>query len=477
MKYNLIEKFLNKNFPNIESAILFGSYIENPEKANDIDLLLISNNFFYSSKESFLFEKKKINVIKFNISEVFSILSKHYQQGDFYRLVFAKGIILIDINKDLQFVRNYINNSYPKVKEDIFAFGINDAINSISEYISILKTPISDIEYFVISSKIISILMDYFLLSNKIYLSKPEKYKSKFFNLHFPVENEKLLKLISLIHKNKRQGYLIELVNITNDNHIPIDEKYSNDLIFDDYSQLNLTLYVENLFNFQEIKEIILNIKAENDKLQFYIYQVDEDNQEKIGCYIVFDNSKLLFEKERQKWTDFFQTCFSKHQYSFPYNNIFCFPEIKFMGKQNEILVNQLLTNSCTVIGDNSATKEEFLLYFFNSYLSKTETKIDDIYNFYLSKLNSKTRSSNYFIQKNKETESKFLVANQSNENKLLSIFKNTEKIDLNLEFIIINNAPIWLHFQIIDRLVSTLLKNDFEKLFYIHCLKKIFNE
>ena len=129
MTYKLIHNFLNKHFQEIESVILFGSYIDNPSTANDIDMLLLSKNFFYSSKESFIFENKKINVIKLNVSEVFAILAKHYKQGDFYKLVFSKGVIIKDKFKDAHFVKEFINNFYPNNKNEILAFNINEVTN------------------------------------------------------------------------------------------------------------------------------------------------------------------------------------------------------------------------------------------------------------------------------------------------------------------------------------------------------------
>jgi hypothetical protein len=56
MTYKLIHNFLKKHFQEIESVVLLGSYIDNASKANDIDLLWMSKNFFYSSKDSFIFE-------------------------------------------------------------------------------------------------------------------------------------------------------------------------------------------------------------------------------------------------------------------------------------------------------------------------------------------------------------------------------------------------------------------------------------
>jgi hypothetical protein len=475
MSYKLIHNFLNKHFLEIESVILFGSYIDNPNKANDIDLLLLSNKFFYSSKESFFFENKKINIIKFNISEVFSILAKHYQQGDFYRLVFSKGIVLVDKNKDLQFVRQYINNSYPNGDKDILASALTETVFKLTEYQDALKKSLSEIEYFTLTSKIVFHLMDWFLLSNGLHnLKVDNKYKSGFFNKHFPLENDKLLKLITSIKKSNPKNFLLVLDSITKEHNILNKSKYSNDLIFDDYSQPNLTLYIEKLFNFNEIKEIISKIKSKNSKLQFYIYQVDEDNQEKTGCYIVFDNSNLQFENNKLEWIKYFQNLFSKLQYTFPYNNIFCYPEIKFIGKQNKQLVNQLLTNCTNAIGANLFSKEVFLLTFINTYISKSEVKIDDVYNYYLGKLNAKTRTSNYLTQKQKITEDKFLTANATNKKIAMQVLEKAKISNLNIEFPMFTEVPVWFHFQVIDLLISTLIKNDFEKLFYINCIKKI---
>lgn len=474
MNYKLIHNFLNKHFQEIESVVLFGSYIDNPSKANDIDLLLMSNKFFYSSKESFIFENKKINVIKFNISEVFAILAKHYQQGDFYKLVFTKGIVIKDEFKEAQFVKNYINTSYPKNDKDIIAFGLNESLFKLTEYIDTLNKPISSIEFYSITAKIISHLMDWVLFTNNIHNLKSEKFKSRFFNKNFPIENSKLLKLIFVVQKNNQKKFLQELQIIINEFKIPIKEKYSNDLIFDDYSQSSLILYVETLLNFSEIKQITDKIKSENKEIPFYIYQVDEDNQEKAGCYIVFDNYNLEFENNKLKWIQFFQNLFSNRQYTFPYNNIFCYSEIKFIGKQNLQLVTQLLTKYINTMSDNKCTKETYLISYINEYILKYNLKIDDIYNYYLGKLNAKTRSTNYLTQNQKTSEIKFTNANESNEKIVVQLLKETVKIDFKVNFPIFKNVPVWFHFQVIDLLFSTIIKNDFQKLFYINCLKKI---
>lgn len=473
MKYSLIEHFLHTHFPGIEGAILFGSYVDNPITANDIDLLLVSKKFSYASKESFFYENIKINTIKINISDVFNILAKHFQQGDFYKLVFSNGIILVDKCKDLQFVRRYIVKSYPSQKKEILSFVLNETCYNLCEYKGFLSTVISELEFYAIISKIVSTLMDYFFFSNGIYHLKSEKIKSRYFDRKFPVESKKILKLIEISNQNKQKECLVELESFLHEYHIPLENKFSNDLTFDDYSQANLILYIEHLFTFQELKEILSNIKDENQNIQFYAYQVDEEHQEARGCYLIFDNTKLELEYQKERWLLYFQNIFSKYQYSFPYNNIFCYPEIKYIGKKNEKIVNQILTTFTKIIITTNLSKEILLVSLLRPYFLTTEINIEEVYNFYLEKLNSKTRSNNYLTQKKTTTEDTFFKANVKNENTLVEILRRTQTIDMNLNFKNIPAVPVWFHFQLIDKLLSVLLKNDFEKLFYIHCLKK----
>lgn len=474
MNYRLINRFLNKHFQEIESVVLFGSYIENPDKANDIDLLLMSKNFHYSSKESFDFENKKINVIKLNLSEVFSILAKHYQQGDFYKLVFTKGIIITDRYNDAQFVKDFITNSYPKDDTTVFEFSLNECLFKLTEYTELLNKPTYSIEYYLISYKIVSLLIDWKLFTNKIYHLKSEKNKSRFFNLKFPTENSKITNLITILNNDNQEKFLKELHFVIEEFNIPIQEKYSNDLIFDDYSQSNLILYIERLFDYNEIKQLLSKIKSQSKDLQFYIYQVDEENQEKTGCYIVFDNSNLEIENEKINWINYFQNLFHNQQYTFPYNNIFCYPEIKFLGKKNLQLANQLFTDYTNELHNNQLTKENLILNIINTYISKYNINVDGIYNYYLAKLTAKTHTSNYLTPKQKITENIFSKANTANEKIMIGCLKKMDISKFNVEFPIFNDLPLWFHLQLIDILISPLIKNDFEKLFYINCIKKI---
>jgi hypothetical protein len=96
VRYTLIENFLDTFFPQINGVLLFGSYIEREEKVNDVDLILLSDRFSYSSQESFIFLQMKINTIKINWSDVLGVMAKHYQQGNFYAKSFKEGVIIAD---------------------------------------------------------------------------------------------------------------------------------------------------------------------------------------------------------------------------------------------------------------------------------------------------------------------------------------------------------------------------------------------
>jgi len=86
--------------------------------------------------------------------------------------------------------------------------------------------------------------MDWVLFSNSITQNlKSEKFKSRFFDMNFPIENSKLLKLIFATQKNNQKKFLHKLEILISEFNIPTKEKYSNDLIFDDYSQSSLILY------------------------------------------------------------------------------------------------------------------------------------------------------------------------------------------------------------------------------------------
>lgn len=473
MNYDIIESFLKNNFPSIDGVILFGSYIDNPLVANDIDLLLVSEKFSYSSKESFFYAGIKINTVKFNPGDIFGILAKHYQQGDFYKLVFENGIIIRDIKRDIYFVRSYIKNNYPSADADIIAFGLNETLFKLAEYIETLKKPLSNVEFYCITAKITTYLIDWFLFNNSIHNLKSDKFKSRFFNKNFPIETARINLLITASRNNNAKKYLKSLTEVLKEYSIPVRDKYSSDLIYDDYTQNQLILYIEHLFSFLEIKAILQKIHRLDNSIKFFIYQVDKDQQEKMGCYIVFDNLDRKIDLNKGKWLDLFRKLFQKYQYTFPYNNIYCYPEIKFSGKKNQEEVYSLLSSFTDIVSKKNHQREVIVASLIENYLLDNRIHIHKLYEYYLFKLSSKMRSSNFYTDKTDQTENKLLEANIENINLLSTALKNCERIEL-INFNAFSEVQIWFHFQLIDMLLSILVKGDFEKLFYIHCIKKI---
>ena len=66
----------------------------------------------------------------------------------------------------------------------------------------------------------------------------------------------------------------------------------------------------------------------------------------------------------------------------------------------------------------------------------------------------------------------KLLSANDRNSKKLIDIFEN--EVQYKLEKL--PKISILVQLQIIDRVLSIFLNKDFQKLFYIHCIKNKLN-
>jgi hypothetical protein len=66
------------------------------------------------------------------------------------------------------------------------------------------------------------------------------------------------------------------------------------------------------------------------------------------------------------------------------------------------------------------------------------------------------------------------MSANARNKKIAIELLKEVKKNNLNFNFPLFIDIPIWFRFQVLDLLISIINKTDFEKLFYIHCLKKI---
>lgn len=473
--YKEIKVFLDLHFPSIEGCILFGSYINNPEKANDIDLLLCDERFSFSYKESFTHNGKLYNTIKVNTNEILAILAKQYQQRNFFSQIFKSGIILIDDKNVLSQIKKFINTTVEN--KEAIAQSINETCNKIYENLAPLENKsYQETEFFLMSSKLISLLGDYFLLSEGLYHIGSEKSKSRYLYEKFPVHEEQIKKLIRVL-KNSSPKEFIELYkSIIETYNIPVSSKNSSYIVSDDFSQNSLTLFIEQLFNYSELKGIIEFFKTKYPSLLFSIYQVDEENQEKQGCYITFDNSKQFILSNRENFIQELKKNFSNYRFLFPYNNIYCYPDIKFMGNSNALSVNYFQQVIIEEIKNNlDSLKEQFIFNFVIQLINENLIHIDILENFYTIKLDVKAKNSNFLINNAENNKEKLITSNKQLKEDLISRFSVDKTIISDIKNL--KQKPQIVLLQLIDRVLSVFLEKDFQKLFYISCIKHKLNE
>lgn len=474
--YKELNNFLDYYFPKIEGCILFGSYAEKKEKANDVDLLLISNKFSSSSTESFIYNGIIYNTIKINSLEVLDTIAKQFKQGNFLAHAFKTGIIIKDETKELLQIRDYVIGYVPNSSADVISFDLGEVKFKIKDYLEPIKQASAfTTENFLQVSRIISLFVDFFLLDRGVYL-KTEKSKNKYFFQNLPNEALKVSKLIEYLQKKDKVSFEKIITELISEYSISAHEKYSNNFILDDYTQKLLVCYIENTFKFNEITDIIEKIKKQNEDLKFFIYQVDEISQENEGCYIVLENENLNVDREKNEWIAFFQNTFKDYNFTFPYNNIFCYPEIKFMGIDNELIVNKLMFSLIHNIHlHKDLGKEKLIFRIVRDFFNHSTITINDVYNFYLIKIDAKAKMSNFLNNNSQKIEDKFIKSNKNIENALIQRFELI--LDKIIDFKSIEKIPQLVHFQILDRILSVFLNKDYEKFYYVHILKHKFNE
>ncbi|MCJ8153285.1 hypothetical protein MKJ01_05860 [Chryseobacterium sp. SSA4.19] len=474
--YQQIDQFLDHYFPLLEGCILFGSYKDDCNHANDIDLLLISRKFSFSATESFVFNGLPFNTIKINSTEVLNIVAKQFRQGNFLSHAFKTGIVIRDETKELSHIRKFVLSNVPDSAADVIRFDLSEIRFKIKDYMEpIIKAKTLTNKNFLQASRIVSLFIDFFLLDKGIYL-KTEKSKNKIFFQEFPIQTIEVSKLIDALRSKNFIEFKTNVDWLNSKYSVFIDKKYSNNFILDDYTQDWVFCFVESTFKFGEITEIIIKIKKYQPNAEFYVYQADDENQEKKGCYIVFDNSRCLIDFKKKEWIEFLQILFKDHSFTFPYNNIFCCAEIKFMGSSNEHIVNQFMLSLTNAIHCNKyLSKEEFIFKIVTSFFNSSAFTYNDLYNFYLIKMDGKAKTSNFLNSNIQKIGDKFIKANQSIEETLLQSF-TLSQAEL-MDFSALEKINPIVHLQIIDRMLSIFLSKDYEKLYYIYAITLKFNE
>ena len=469
--YKEIDDFLNIFFPHLEGCIVFGSYTTNPKNANDIDLLLCDNKFSFAYKESFKHKGKLYNVIKVNPFEILNILSEQYKRRNFFSQIFKTGIIISDKTAHLNEIRKII---FPISEDsDAIAETLNETLHKISEHLHPLKTNISFTEKFIIANKLISYTTDCFLLSKGIFHLNTEKAKTKFLKEKFPKEFILIESLVQNLISKKETLFLRNLESVLVQFNLPISYKYSNYVISDDFSTKQVVLFIGETYSFKEIASIITFLHSINYIKNFNIYQVDSQNTEKEGCYITFENTKKEILENRELLIQSFKNYFQEKQFIFPYNNIYCHKSIKFGNSKASIFVDELLDNITKIVFENPNISKENLIYsFIFQFIKQYKIPITALENYYTIRLDVSAKSSNFFVDYKNNNRDKLLSANDRNSKKLIDIFEN--KVQFKLEKL--PKISILVQLQIIDRVLSIFLNKDFQKLFYINCIKNKLN-
>jgi hypothetical protein len=471
--YQEIKHFLNLHFPSIEGCILFGSYAKNPEKANDIDLLLVDNKFSFSNKESFKHNGKLYNTIKANPNEILNIVSKQYQQKNLFYHIVNSGVIVKDAKKNLFNIKSFITE-IPSEQEEIIVETFKEVCKEIHDTILVLKNEDNFVEYQLTAGHLIAKMIDALLLSKRVFYLTNIKNTTRFLKEKFPQEYEIINHLTNTLITKKKTVFVEQLVKVVEQFNFPVLDKYCSYTISDDFSHKQLCLYVEKTFSFKELKPIIDFLHESPYFPEFYVYQSDFENKEKEGCYFIFNNQGKELLHSREKVIENINNLFKEQSFLFPYNNIYSYPNIKFGSKENALMADKLLFEITETIQlKTDVLKENFIYSFILQLVEESDFNMQTLEDYYTMKLDKSAKNSSYFFNNQENNRDKLLASNDQNKDKLISVFENEVKYDVSK----ISTMPMMIKLQVVDRVLSIFLNKDFQKLFYISCIKHKLNE
>jgi len=471
--YKEITEFLNNYFPLIEGCILFGSYINTPKKANDIDLLLVDNKFSFSNKESFKYKGKLYNTIKVNPNEILNIVSKQYQQKNLFYHIIRSGIVIKDNKKNLFNIKNFIVEIPPE-QEEIMIETFKEICKEIHDLILVIKNEDDFVGYQLTAGQLIARMIDALLLSKGTFYLTNVKNTTRFLKENFPTEYVTIKDLTSTLVSKNKPLFVEQLVKVVEQFNFPILEKYCSYTISDDFSHAQLCLHIEKTFSYKELKPIINFFNNSPYFPEFYVYQSDLENKEKEGCYFIFNNQNREIIDNREKIVQSINDILKGHSFLFPYNNIYCYPNIKFGNKENALIVDKLLFDIVKLINNNyDVLKENFIYSFIMQLSEEANFKIQIIEDYYMMKLDRSAKNSSYFFNNQEANRDKLLISNEKNRDKLASVFESEIKYDLNG----ISKIAVMIQLQVVDRVLSIFLNKDYQRLFYVACIKNKKNE
>lgn len=372
-----IKSFLNSFFKNETNVLHFGSSLKS-KSFNDIDLVILSDNYSKFTKEIFSYNSLIFEVIIIPSQQIFQILELNKING-VYISVFEEGEIIEDKNGVIQEIKELIHKKKIQPSLILKTQLIENQIRVIFDQI---KTS-NGLETEILLYNLFENLIDYRLLDFGVFNSLEVKYKYKEilkFDPDFIIHLTKIKN--TYLSKKSYSHLLFDLKTV-----IPIQKiqskkyhstKYELSAIYDNnlVIQIKGLNTIENFFVFT--KEIIISLNV-----PFYFFKIEKQSSFALedGFYIVLvaPNKKL-----RSVYKSLCQTVNENAHYkieiTFPY-------QLKisaFLGvfNETEFKINELefIKISNFVIKNINNNSSELLLWYVNLFLGNQLFNTKDLF-------------------------------------------------------------------------------------------------
>ena len=144
------------------------------------------------------------------------------------------------------------------------------------------------------------------------------------------------------------------------------------------------------------------------------------------------------------------------------------------LEKETENL-NSQITKLSEIKNNLDYSREQFIFNFVIQLINEKLIQIDTLENFYSIKLDVKAKNSNFLINNVESNKEKLITSNKQLKENLIRRFSIEKIIIKNIKNL--KQMPQIVLLQLIDRVLSIFLEKDFQKLFYISCIKYKLNE
>lgn len=446
----LINQFIEKDYPDVNGVMLFGSASFNTKNFQDIDLLFVDEKFSFSSKSNVYYLGNQFSIHKISSNDVYNVLAKDYNVG-IYKHIFETGFIIKDELKLLMSIKQYASKDYPD-NNKVVTHNLNKTIYKINEVTKSLRSKQPLTENFLCFSNLIGYIIDYVILLDGKINFESSKHKSKYLHQYHINEAMILNDIISSYRKNFEEAFE-RILNFKQLLKIPETTEYSNDYLVDIIDSLDsTTIYVPGAYD-KLVLNKIYNLLSNFD-VPFYSYWIDENNIEESGLYFILDNTDFNhFSLIRNE----LKLNLPKTIFFFPYNMLYN-QEIKFGGKEAYDLSKELFNILEPVIySSKDDIKKRMMLVLFCLEKIKITAIEANSYYFYKTVNNQHNLSIIEIIEKEK-------TFKMNSKYSTFSWINYKIEIDLEFDFLTFNKISKYFRLQIFDRILSMMFLTDNEK-------------